>query len=61
MLSFTELEDGRDYIATDLQGKKYRGTFVDRYIPGGIFFCCFPRFLEDGRTKNRIISYEEAE
>ena len=54
------LQDGKDYIATALDGEKYKGTFVNKYVPGGIFFCCYPRYLSDGVTKNELVSFELA-
>lgn len=42
MLKFNELQDGKDYIAVGDNGKEYEGTFVDDYIPGGVFYCIYP-------------------
>ena len=52
------LIDGKSYIATDKEGNKYTGTFVDKYIPGGVFFCVFPAYCSDG-NKNELVSFEE--
>jgi hypothetical protein len=46
MLNFKELKDGKKYIAIGSDGRKYEGIFVNDYIPGGVFFCCYPHGVE---------------
>lgn len=59
-LSRNELTDGREYYAHAADGKKYRGTFVDRHVPGGVFYAVWPAYLPDGKTENALLWFEEA-
>lgn len=54
MLKFNELQNGKEYIAIGDNGREYKGTFVDDYFPGGVFFCCYP----DGV---KLVGYREVE
>ena len=53
MLNFNELVDGKEYIGVDAKGNEYRGTFVNDYVPGGVFFCILPS------QDTKLIGYKE--
>lgn len=59
MLEWKDLKDGQDYMATATDGKKYKGTYVNKYLPGGVFYTIMPEYTPDGR-KNELVSFEEA-
>lgn len=46
MLKFKDLKDNKNYIAIGSDGKEYNGTFINKYFPGGVFFCCYPQNVE---------------
>lgn len=46
MLKFEELKDNQEYIAVGSNGREYKGTYVNKYLPGGVFFCCYPQNVE---------------
>ena len=54
MLKFEDLKHNKNYIAIGDNGKEYQGTFVDKYFPGGVFFCCYPQGV-------KLIGYKEVE
>lgn len=54
MLKFNELQNGKEHIAIGDNGREYKGTFVDDYFPGGVFFAVWPDGVE-------LIGYREVE
>lgn len=59
-MKFNELKDGKEYYAKAMDGKEYKGTFVNKYFPGGVFYSVHPMFLSDGKTENKLISFRPA-
>jgi hypothetical protein len=58
-LSFEELKPGREYTATDRNGKQYNAKCAD--VNGlKVVFCCYPMFAADGK-ENDLISFIEKE
>lgn len=57
-MKFDDLKDGVTYIATDKDGMKYEGVYKANYLPGGVFFCCYPARTLSGE-ENDLVSFEE--
>ena len=59
-MSFDDLEDGKEYYAKASDGKEYKGIFVNKYFPSGVFYSIHPMFLSDGKTENKLLSFRSA-
>ena len=56
LISFDEIAKKHiagEYFAIGSNGKAYKATFVNKYIPGGVFFFVIPDYV-------RIIGYVPA-
>ena len=52
-----QMIDNQEYIATDKDGKKYKGVYNSKY---DVFFCVYPAFTLN-QEPNSLISFEEVE